>query len=433
MKTLVLSIIAIATVAVIIACTPNVYAICTIGSNGARLCAGSDFNASMEKPNYENTEFPVILMSGSPDKTLSLKILDTSAQQKLADTIKIGHNGTVRYSFDVTSYSYGTYRALISDGTSTIDLSFAIGQIPSHRPSVSTVAQNADMATLLIYTNVPWEGTIGTQSNSTILSSISANTKYSFACNYNDTYLITLQSAGRTGRGMGIWTVANLIEDGKMLDIGVNRLANGKINMSGQCHTEQFPLSNTGMVSFTTDKAIYQYGDPIQISGIILPDLQRNYVLSSTIFNSDGMLIRKDSTGFGNLNTFYFYIPAYGGLWKPGNYRILVEIGKSVAQTDIAISPAQKQTNLKPENHIPVWIKNTVKWWAEGKTSDNEFRQAIQYLIQQRILKIPYYYSVTLSNQSINSWMKASTSMWADGKMSDDEFVNVLKYLNFRE
>jgi hypothetical protein len=360
MKTLHLYIIVITGIGIITSCLPNVYAPCVIGSTGARLCAGSDLNDSMDESNYKNTKFPE---------------------------------------------SYAT----------------------------STVDQAESSATLLIYTNVPWQGTLSTSTNSTILSGNSADSEYSFACNYNDTYFITLQSAGRTETARGIWTVANVIQDGKMLDIGVNRLANGRVDLSGQCHTAQFPMSNTGMVSFTTDKTIYQYGDTIQISGVILPDLQRDYVVSSTILDSTGMLMRKDSAGFGNLDTFSFDVRAKGGLWKPGNYKVLVDIAKSVAETDITINPVQpKQSKLQYENHIPGWIKNTVRWWVEGKVSDTEFRQTIQYLIEQRILKVPYFYSANLSEQSLMGWIKSSSSLWADGKISDDEFIGVIKYLNFK-
>lgn len=282
---------------------------------------------------------------------------------------------------------------------------------------------------------MPWQGTAGTSSNSTSLSGYTAYTVDSFACNYNDTYFVTLQSAGSTGSGVGVWTVANLIQDGKMLNEGVNELSNGIISLSGQCHVAQFPLSNTGMVSFTTDKTAYQYGDPIQISGTILPDLEKNYILSSTILNSNGMVMRKDSTLFRGQDTFYFYVYAHGGLWKPGKYKILVEIAQSIAQTDITINPVQQNQSSPVQSgpHIPGWVKNTAKWWSDGKINNSQFTQAVQYLIQQGIIKVPYFYSENISTQSLLGWMKTSAGLWANRHMSDDEFVNVLKYLNPQE
>ena len=296
------------------------------------------------------------------------------------------------------------------------------------------VQSASDVVTLLIYTDVPWDGKIDISSNSTLISG-NSGTVYSFACKYGDMYSITLTSAGSTGRGMEIWTVANLIQDGKMLNVGVNQLGNGKINISGNCHTAQFPMSNTGMVSFSTDKTIYQYGDPIQISGIVLPPLQRNYILSSTIINSEGMIMRKDNTLFGTLNTFYFSVHAQGGSWKPGNYKVLVEIANSVAESNITISSVQQlqsNPNIKTGNHfIPAWIKNTAKLWTNDTISDSEFNQAMQYLVQQGVIKIPYSYSPSISTQSLLVWIKTNTGLWANGKLSDDQFVNVIKYLNF--
>lgn len=292
------------------------------------------------------------------------------------------------------------------------------------------VAQSTpNVATLLIYTDVPWKGSIQTSSNS---SSINGNTyaKYSFVCNYNDAYSITLNSAGSTGRGMGIWTVANLIQDGKMIDMAVNRVANGVIDLSGQCHVAKFSMANNGLVSFSTDKITYQYGDPIRISGEILPDLRENFVLSITVLNSDGLVMKKDSTIFAMDNVFQDYITAHGGLWKPGKYKIQVEIANSVAEAYITINPAQQGQSTISGNHVPKWMKNTAKWWSEGAVSNNEFIQAIQYLIQQGTIKVPNYYSKSITTQSLLPWIKNNAALWAHGKLSDDDFARVLQYLN---
>ena len=46
---------------------------------------------------------------------------------------------------------------------------------------------------------------------------------------------------------------------------------------------------------------------------------------------------------------------------------------------------AEAQTSLPS---IPKWIKNTAKWWGEGQTSDTDFINAIQWLIDQKIIVI---------------------------------------------
>ena len=41
------------------------------------------------------------------------------------------------------------------------------------------------------------------------------------------------------------------------------------------------------------------------------------------------------------------------------------------------------------ENGIPSWIKDTATWWGEGKISDKDFINALQWLINEEILKVP--------------------------------------------
>ena len=40
---------------------------------------------------------------------------------------------------------------------------------------------------------------------------------------------------------------------------------------------------------------------------------------------------------------------------------------------------------------IPAWIKNTAGWWAEGNITETEFLRAIEYLIDNKIIKITVY------------------------------------------
>ena len=405
----------------------NVSAICSIGAGGTSLCAGADFSATFDKTSSQNTDFSRIIISGPEDKTLSVKILDSSLLEKISDTVKIGPNGKTTYAFDITKYSYGKYQAQVSDGIGMIKLDFSVGPT-----TASTSKTNSDKATLLIYTNVSWKTDIQTSSN---LTSISGNTaaQYSFTCITDDAYDVTIYSPSSHGNGIALWTVANLVQNGQMLNVGVNHVANGQISLSGKCNVAQFPLSNNGMIYFTTDKSVYKYGDPIQISGYVLPDmLKPAQVLSSTIINSAGQAIKKDSVTFGTLNTFYFNVNTHGGLWKPGKYKVVLEIFGSKAETDIVINPSsQKQSDMSSANHIPIWFKSAAKNWSQGKISDDEFMQAVQYLTKQGILKVPYYNSPATSTQSLLSWIKTSASAWSDGKISDAEFENALKHFNF--
>mgnify|MGYP007099596594 FL=1 len=40
----------------------------------------------------------------------------------------------------------------------------------------------------------------------------------------------------------------------------------------------------------------------------------------------------------------------------------------------------------KVEAQIPTWVKTNAAWWIDEKISDNDFSQALQYLIKVGII-----------------------------------------------
>ncbi|MEX2192225.1 MAG: peptidase, partial [Nitrosarchaeum sp.] len=51
--------------------------------------------------------------------------------------------------------------------------------------------------------------------------------------------------------------------------------------------------------------------------------------------------------------------------------------------------PQTAQGSGSGNNQIPDWIKKNAGWWADGSIDDNSFVQGIQFLIKERIIKIP--------------------------------------------
>lgn len=66
------------------------------------------------------------------------------------------------------------------------------------------------------------------------------------------------------------------------------------------------------------------------------------------------------------------------------------------------------------ETLIPSWIKNTAKWWSEGQTSDSDFLNAIQYLLDKNILHV----SQTTSYQ-VNTTESAAQNVQLSQKLDD--------------
>lgn len=58
--------------------------------------------------------------------------------------------------------------------------------------------------------------------------------------------------------------------------------------------------------------------------------------------------------------------------------------GEGPESNTVVSTPTKLGQNLI----LPLWVKNTAKWWAEGKISDFEYAQAIQWLINEGIVKI---------------------------------------------
>ena len=63
-----------------------------------------------------------------------------------------------------------------------------------------------------------------------------------------------------------------------------------------------------------------------------------------------------------------------------------------------AKASAQQQSSnyTLSTNSIPTWIRNVTKWWSEGQTSDSDFLNAIQYLINSGIIHVSPTSSLSL-------------------------------------
>jgi hypothetical protein len=69
------------------------------------------------------------------------------------------------------------------------------------------------------------------------------------------------------------------------------------------------------------------------------------------------------------------------------NFKVSAINSEGIGKESVSVSVIPKSaTNsiLK----IPQWVKNNAEWWAQGLISDSEYAQAIEYLINQGIIKI---------------------------------------------
>ena len=45
--------------------------------------------------------------------------------------------------------------------------------------------------------------------------------------------------------------------------------------------------------------------------------------------------------------------------------------------------------NISAQEILPLWLKTTALWWGEDKISDQDFINALQYLVENKLLVIP--------------------------------------------
>ena len=99
-----------------------------------------------------------------------------------------------------------------------------------------------------------------------------------------------------------------------------------------------------------------------------------------------------------------------------------------------------KQVPTKPPRSpsVPSWIKSNAGWWADGKIGDADFINGIQFLIKSNIIIVDtenlpkdiYSGLVTGKPSSeIPTWIKNSARWWAEGKITNNDFLDGVKYL----
>ena len=96
-------------------------------------------------------------------------------------------------------------------------------------------------------------------------------------------------------------------------------------------------------------------------------------------------------------------------------------------------------SSAQEEIQIPNWIKNVAGWWAVNEISEKEFLAAIEYLINNNIIFIPFMpcggaaaiaaSDPTLNAKLIPNWVKNNAGWWATDQIRDVDFINGIEYL----
>jgi len=184
--------------------------------------------------------------------------------------------------------------------------------------------------------------------------------------------------------------------------------------------------------SIETDKEQYSEGDVIRISGIANNTYQITPI-TIQIFDNQRNLVYFNKTNLLSDHSFLSEFKATSSIFKTnGDYKIKSFFGFPSTITDVNISfnDSQSASNTTSNTyHIPHWIKNNARWWSDGKISDSDFVNGIQFLIQSRYMSITKPDIQMMSSNIIPIWIKNNAEGWSNDKITDDEFVSSLQYL----
>ena len=142
--------------------------------------------------------------------------------------------------------------------------------------------------------------------------------------------------------------------------------------------------------------------------------------------------------------------------WKNKHYKIIILI------ISVGITLNFLENVSAEEVLLPSWIKNSAVWWGEDKISDQDFINALQYLVENKLLAIPkpeitepecgpglvleeatdecviqdkseshgiFVDSIDEHQKIVLSMIKTTTLWWGEDKISDQDFINALQYL----
>ena len=79
---------------------------------------------------------------------------------------------------------------------------------------------------------------------------------------------------------------------------------------------------------------------------------------------------------------------------------------------------------------IPQWVKSIAGWWSEGKVSDSDFIQAMQFLISQKIINIPMNNTNSTLSNEVSQLQQQNTLLQSELDSANSQIVNLQAQLN---
>ena len=113
-----------------------------------------------------------------------------------------------------------------------------------------------------------------------------------------------------------------------------------------------------------------------------------------------------------------------------GNYLLTINDDDLQFSLNKGINFKLYKENYENKIHIPEWVRNNAKWWAQGTIEDNDFVNGLQFLIKERVIIIPKSSSESSAKTNeIPDWVKNNAKWWSEELISDSDFVKGVQHL----
>ena len=177
-------------------------------------------------------------------------------------------------------------------------------------------------------------------------------------------------------------------------------------------------------ISIETSQNVYAYGDHLNIIinvSEVTGDDVRIYIINTEERKS--LLLQQPI--YQKYTEFPSPFPIESGspVWLTGTYGLEFEYSGAKSSTQFTLEDTG-------QIGLPFWIKDVAKMWVTDRIAAKEFSVAIEYMINNEIIKIPYTETDNdVSATTIPDWVKNTAGWWAVGAIDDTEFTLALQYL----
>jgi len=176
-------------------------------------------------------------------------------------------------------------------------------------------------------------------------------------------------------------------------------------------------------ISIETSQSVYEYGDHlniiIKVSEITGGDV---YIYIINTEERKSLLLQRPISQEYTEFPSPFPIESGSPSWLVGTYGLELEYSGAKSSTQFTLEDTGKIG-------LPPWIKDLAKMWITDRITGKHFSVAIEYMINNEIIKIPYTESDDVSATTIPEWVKNNAGWWAVGAINDTEFTLALQYL----